>query len=91
MRTDLPARLRFDLEAVYVGIAYTLGTEDEFEPLPPSTTLNSRLSWYSPKVGPARFIEIYARVNNLLNSVTLNQLGLPGIGREGRAGIRVTL
>jgi Arc/MetJ family transcription regulator len=73
-----------------VALFFDGGVDDQFVYLPPSTTLNSRLSWYSPNLGPASLFEVFARVNNLMNSVTLNQPGLPGSGREGRAGIRVT-
>lgn len=91
LRADLPENLRLDLEGVHVGQAYTLDQQNTFVPLRRSTTLNTRLSWIRPSVGPIALLEIYGRVNNLVATSTLSQLGLPGPGRSARLGLRLTL
>ena len=75
-------------QTVFTGRAYGLDEENVFHALPTSLVFNARLAYLFVQ---GRFAtELFARVNNATDEVTLPQLGLPGPGREFRAGLDVS-
>jgi iron complex outermembrane recepter protein len=82
-----PWGLQPTLELSHTGVAYS-PFENTFVELPPYTLLNVRLAY--------RFFfesisgQVFARVNNLTDATPLNQLGLPGSGREIQGGIKLS-
>ncbi len=75
-------------QTVFTGRAYGLDEDNVFQPLPTSLVFNARLAYLFIQ---GRFAtELFARVNNATDEVTLPQLGLPGPGREFRAGLDVS-
>ncbi len=76
--------------AVYTGHAWALSPDDSLKRLPNSVVLNARLSIRKYASRNGLFTEFYAGVNNLLDRLTLPQLGLPGVGRTYRFGISLS-
>jgi len=75
-------------QTVFTGRAYGLDEENVFQPLPSSLLFNARFAYLFIQ---GRFAtELFARVNNATDEVTLPQLGLPGPGREFRVGLDVS-
>ena len=76
------------IESRITGRAYGLVDDNSLVKLPASQVINTRLTWLVlfRNVGA----EIFARVNNVTDDVTLPQLGLPGPGREVHAGVQVS-
>jgi iron complex outermembrane receptor protein len=76
-------------EASYTGRAYSLDQDNSLVPLDRSLVLNLRMA---KKVRPRSWAkgdtEVYLRVNNVTDAVTLPQLGLPGPGRHVRLGFK---
>jgi iron complex outermembrane receptor protein len=70
-------------EAHVTGAAYSRGPDGLIR-LPPWVTLNARVGWRW-RSG----VEVFARMQNVLDAVVLPQAGLPAAGREVRAGVRV--
>ena len=76
------------LQTVFTGRAYGLDDANVFVPLPTSVVLNARLAYLFVR---GRFAtEIFARVNNATDDLTLPQLGLPGPGRAFHVGLDVS-
>ena len=75
-------------QTVFTGRAYGLDEENVFQPLPTSLVFNARLAYLFIQGGFAT--EVFARVNNATDEVTLPQLGLPGPGREFHVGLDVS-
>ena len=85
---NTPVGLSMLVQAVYTGRAYGLDEDNVFLPLPTSVVFNSRLSYLFIRGRWAT--EVFVRVNNATDEVTLPQLGLPGPGREFHVGIDVS-
>ncbi|MGE3800688.1 MAG: TonB-dependent receptor plug domain-containing protein [Candidatus Kapaibacterium sp.] len=87
-----PLHFVVDGEAIYTGTAYSLDNDNIFQKLDPSLQLNGRLAWRSiqPFAG-VNYFELFIRMDNITDAVTLSQLGLPGAGREVRGGVKVVL
>ena len=87
-----PLNLQLDGEAIYTGRSYSLNDNNQFEELDPSVQLNARISWkaFQPFSG-LELLELFIRMDNITDVVTLYQLGLPGAGREIRGGLKVAL
>lgn len=75
-------------QTVFTGRAYGLDEANVFQPLPTSLVFNARLAYLFVQGGFAT--EVFARVNNATDEVTLPQLGLPGPGRAFHAGLDVS-
>ncbi|MCZ6704890.1 MAG: TonB-dependent receptor [Bacteroidetes bacterium] len=69
-----------------VGRAYGQDLNNDQVALPPSSELNLRAAIRRYFHVGGIFIELYAGLNNVTDEVVSPQLGLPGIGREMRAG-----
>ena len=76
-------------EAVYSGVAFSPDGLASFARLDPAFVLNVRVG-YRLAVRDVS-VELFARVDNLTDAVVLPQLGLPGPGREGQAGVKLAL
>lgn len=88
---DFPFGLQPSAELLVSGEAYTLDDNNEFVSLGNSATINLRLGYRLPLRLTDNFsAQIFARVNNLMDAVTLPQLGLPGPGREIQGGVKCT-
>ena len=74
------------VEAVYTGRAYSLGTGSDLVALPRATVLNLRAGYRLPV---PTHPEVFARVDNVFDAVTVPQLGLPGPGRTAQLGARL--
>ncbi len=82
-----PSGVAAMLQTVFTGRAYGLDDDNVFVPLPTSLVVNARLSYLFIR---GRFAtELFARVNNATDDLTLPQLGLPGPGREFHVGLEV--
>ena len=86
---DLPLSLRALVQAEYLGGVYTRTSDNTFVELPAATVFDARLGYL---LTPAGFAggEVFVRLNNLTDELRLLQLGLPGPGREVRAGLEVS-
>jgi iron complex outermembrane receptor protein len=76
------------VETAITGRAFSLAEDNSFARLAPSAVVHLRGSWSLPvstDSGPG--VDVFLRVNNVTGAVTLPQLGLPGPGREIRAGV----
>lgn len=73
-----PGGLSALCQGVLNGGAYGLGEDNALQPLSTSLVLNARVGYLFLQ-GPFA-TEVYARVNNATDTVTLPQLGLPGPG-----------
>ncbi len=80
----------FQLSIVQTGKAYGLNLENEQVVLPSSTVINLRVAGRRYFESNGIFVELYSGISNVTDEVTLRQLGLPGAGREARAGISVS-
>lgn len=74
------------LELSYTKPGYSL-VDDSFIELPAYTTLNARLAYRFFFQGITA--QVFIRANNLTDAVQLNQIGLPGAGRELQGGVKV--
>lgn len=80
--------LRLALEAEYTGRAYSPNEDDTFIPLPTALVVNARVS-QTLELGPTT-VEVYARGDNVADTVVVPQLGLPGPGRSVSGGAMLT-
>lgn len=80
----------FQASVVQTGKAYGLNLENAQVVLPSSTVINLRLAVRKYFESNGIFVELYSGISNLTDEVMLSQLGLPGAGREARAGISVS-
>lgn len=88
----LPFGLEPALEAELNGPAMGLGDDNRLIDLPAATLLNLRLSYrYVLPFTRRGLVEAFIRANNILDAVSIPQLGLPGAGRELLGGIKMTL
>ncbi|MEP0545934.1 MAG: TonB-dependent receptor [Rhodothermales bacterium] len=76
-------------EAVYTGVAFSPDAPGSFARLDPALVLHLRAGYRFAV--HAVSAELFARVNNVADSVVLPQLGLPGPGREVQAGVKLAL
>jgi iron complex outermembrane receptor protein len=76
------------LEPTFRGHAFSPDDDNVLQELPTSLVLNARLGYRFVRSGKRVIAsEIFVRVNNAADELTLPQLGLPGAGREVLAGI----
>lgn len=76
-------------EVVYTGVAFSPDAPDSFARLDPALVLNLRAGYrFAVRSVSA---ELFARVNNVADSVVLPQLGLPGPGRDAQVGLKLAL
>ena len=73
----------------YRGDAYGLSEANEFVTLKSAIVIDTKLSYRF--VVNSIFGEWYVRVDNIFDSTTLPQLGLPGAGRLVRSGLNISL
>ncbi len=78
------------LETVYTGRAYSLNDANEFVPLATSLVFNLRVS-QRLHVSSWKTLELYARVDNVTDTLVLPQLGIPAAGRTVSGGAKFTL
>ncbi len=83
-----PGGLSLRIEYVMTGTAYGLADSGALVPLPTSHVVSGRTGYLF--LANRWAAEVFARVNNLTDTVTLPQLGLPGPGRAWHAGILLT-
>lgn len=76
------------VQTIVTGRAHGLSDDNTLISLPSSTVINARIGYLFIR---RRFAtEIFARVNNATDDITLPQLGLPGPGRDIQAGLGVS-
>ncbi len=75
------------VESQITGRAYGLADDNSLVMLPASQVIHTRLAWLA--LFRSMSAEVFARVNNLTDDMTLPQLGLPGPGREVHAGLQL--
>ena len=78
-------------QSLYTGRAYGLNPENELEALNTSLVLNTRIAYRFLIPERSFFGEFFVRLDNLTDTTTLPQLGLPGPGREIRGGVSLSL
>lgn len=78
------------LQVVYTGRAWGLDPENALVALPRAVQVNARLAWRHYLSERGIFLEVFARGDNLFDSVLLPQLGLPAPGRHGRMGFSLS-
>lgn len=83
-----PDGWRGSFETLHRGRAYSLDQNDVFVPLARSTSFNAEIA-YAFTVTQSK-IDLFLRADNLTDALIEPQLGLPGNGRQLRAGIRVS-
>ena len=89
---NAPLGFQLDGEAIYTGTAYSLNNDNVFVELDPALQLNARLAWRTAQpISAIRYLELFLRMDNITDAVTLYQLGLPAAGREIRGGLKVVL
>lgn len=84
-----PQGLSALVETVYTGRAYSLGPDNDFVRLDPSTVFNVRLGYRVDALAEVT-PEVFFRADNLTDELVLTQLGLPGAGRMLRAGVEMS-
>lgn len=97
-RPELIANLTFDyyffpwglqptFEISHTGVAYS-PVDNKFVELPAYTLLNLRLAYrfFSGSLSG----QVFARINNITDATPLNQIGLPGPGREIQGGVKIS-
>jgi iron complex outermembrane receptor protein len=75
------------VETQHVGRAYSADANGVLVPLRRSTSFNLRISQRVPVKSSA--VELFARVDNLGDTLVLPQIGLPAAGRSIRVGLSV--
>lgn len=87
-------RLRRGLEvstqATVTGRAWGLGEDNAEVALPTSVVVDVRVAWRRLLPGSAVFVEVFARIDNAFDTLSLPQLGLPAPGRTGKAGLSLS-
>lgn len=91
LRYTGPQGLSALAEVVYTGVAYSLDEDDTLARLDPSLVLNARLGYRFDRLVRGVTAELFLRGDNLTNTLVVPQLGLPGPGRQIRAGVNLTL
>lgn len=94
-RPEIISNLTFDY--LYGGLQPTIeishtkpgysSVDNVFIELPSYTILNARLAYRFIVAGLSA--QIFVRANNLTDAVPLNQIGLPGAGRELQGGVKL--
>ncbi len=87
---NAPWGLSLMLQSVYTGRAYALAEDNTLARLPTSLTLNGRVAYRIFLPRRQIFTELFFRVDNVTDEVTMPQLGLPAPGREIRGGVSVS-
>ena len=88
LRYNDPSGASALVQTVVTGRTHGLADNNTLVALPSSTVINIRIAYLFIH---SRFAtEIFARVNNATDDVTLPQLGLPGPGRDIQAGLEVS-
>jgi iron complex outermembrane receptor protein len=80
----------FQTTWIQTGSASALLLDNSQARLPASSIVNLRLAFREFFSRGPLFVEFYAGANNVLDAVSLPQLGLPGPGREFRLGAEVS-
>jgi iron complex outermembrane recepter protein len=78
------------LTGQYTGRAYSLSPDNSQITLPTALVVNIRGAVRHTLNSSLVFLEAYAGVNNVADTVVLPQAGLPAAGREWRLGLNVT-
>ena len=84
-----PDGWRGSFEALHRGRAFSLDQNDVFAPLARSTSFNAEIA-YAFAVAK-REVDLFLRADNFTDALIEPQLGLPGSGRQVRAGVRVSV
>lgn len=88
LRYNDPSGVSALVQTIVTGRAHGLSDDNTLISLPSSTVINARIGYLFIR---GRFAtEVFARVNNATDDVTLPQLGLPGPGRDVQAGLEVS-
>jgi iron complex outermembrane receptor protein len=87
----LPAGLTLTAQGRYTAGTQARNESNNYVELPSSLVLDARLGYTIAPLVPGGSGELFARADNLLDEATYYQLGLPGAGRQFRAGISLTL
>jgi len=87
---ELPFGLSLMGQARYTGGVYARTEQNEFETLSEALVLDARVGYTLASVLDGWNGEIFARVDNLTDEAKFIGLGLPGPGRQIRAGIEVS-
>ncbi|PEN14800.1 hypothetical protein CRI94_00450 [Longibacter salinarum] len=88
--TWTPGKLTFTGQLHHTGGTYARTEANTFTRLPRAWIVDLRAA-YDLSIGAAWSSELFIRVDNLTDDATYLQLGLPGPGRQTRAGLSVTL
>lgn len=89
---NLPANFGLSLGATHTGRAYGQDASNALVKLPRATVFDVRTSWLYYRALPFRLsLEVFGRIDNVTDALTLPQLGLPGPGRQLRFGLTVTV
>lgn len=88
LRYNDPSGISALVQTIVTGRAHGLSDDNMLVSLPSSTIINARIGYLFIRGRYAT--EIFARVNNATDDVTLPQLGLPGPGRDIQAGLEVS-
>ena len=75
------------VQTAYTGQAYSPDDSGAFAPLPAALVFGGRLGY---RLGRPFAGEVFIRIDNATDALVLPQLGLPGAGREVRAGLSVS-
>lgn len=84
-----PSGWRGSFEALHRGRAFSLDQNDVFAPLARSTSFNAEISYAFAVT--ERQVDLFLRADNFTDALIEPQLGLPGSGRQLRAGVRVSM
>ena len=79
------------VQGTWTGRAWGLGLENELVALPDAIVLDTRMAWRRLVGSSGVFAEVFVRVDNVFDELTMAQLGLPGAGRLAKAGISLSL
>ncbi|RMF52966.1 MAG: TonB-dependent receptor [Bacteroidetes bacterium] len=85
-----PQGLSVQLDATYLGHAYSLDEDNTFVPLPRALAVGARLGYRLDDLVPGFTAELFARGDNLTDETIMTQLGLPGAGRTLQAGVEMS-
>ena len=87
----LPAGLVLTAQGRYTAGTQARNESNTYVELPSSLILDARMGYAIDALVPGGSGELFARADNLLDEATYFQLGLPGAGRQFRAGISLAL
>ncbi len=84
------AGLSFSVEGTYTGRAYGRNDDNELVPLVKSLVADLKAAYLFSLRNGSVYNEVFVRVDNVFDTETLPQLGLPGAGRFISAGLNVS-